>query len=90
METETLVKGYRQIGLQELQNELKEGYKNSGKTYIELAYEMEIKSITTIQNLLTSENQIFSDEMLTKFIKHLGLNAFVKWQDGERKYYIKN
>jgi hypothetical protein len=89
MEAQSFVKGYKQISLSDLQNELKEGYKRTGKTYIELAYEMEIKSITTIQNILTSADQIFSDEMLTKFIKHLGINAFVKWQDGERNYYIK-
>ena len=86
----TLMKGYKQISLPELQFELKEAYKRSGKTYMELVYEMDIKSITTIQNLLSAEKQVVSDEMLTKFINLLGLNAFVKWQDGERNYYIKN
>jgi len=86
----TLTKEYKQISLPELQTELKNGYRNSGKTYFELAVDMGIRSTTTIQNLLTSEKQIVSDEMLTKFINLLGLNAFVKWQDGERKYYIKN
>ena len=86
----TLMKGYKQVSLPELQAELKEGYKNYGKTYMELAYEMGIKSITTIQNLLTAKEQVVSDEMLTNFINLLGINAFVKWQDGERNYYIKN
>lgn len=86
----TLAKGFKQISLPELQSELKNGYKKSGKTYFELAVDMGIKSTTTIQNLLTSEKQIVSDEMLTKFINLLGINAIVMWQDGERNYYIKN
>jgi hypothetical protein len=89
----TIAKGYKQINLPELQSELREKYRESGKTYIALAYELGIKSITTIQNILTpadEEKQVVSDEMLTKFINHLGIEAFVKWENGERNYYIKN
>lgn len=86
----TLMKGYKQVTLPELQAELKERCKELSKTYMELAREMDVKSITTIQNILNSEIQVVSDGMFTNFINLLGLNAFVKWQDGERNYYIKN
>lgn len=90
MET-TIPKGFKKISLPELQLELKEVYKESGKTYVDLAYELGIKSVTTIQNILnpTEDKQVVSDEMLTKFIKHLGVQAFVQWESGERNYFLK-
>lgn len=85
-----IVKGFKKIELPDLQAELHKAYKDSGKSYVELAYELNLKSVTSIQNLLMSETQVVSDEMLTKFINLLGLNAFVTWKNGERNYYIKN
>lgn len=84
-----LVKGFKQITLADLQAELHKAYKDSGKSYVELAYELNLKSITSVQNLLMSETQVVSDEMLTKFINLLGLKAVVIWQNGNRNYYIK-
>lgn len=84
------IKGYREISLAELQTELKRLYKKSGKSYIDLAIEMKVRSTSTIQNLLSSKEQIVSDEMLTNFINLFGLKAFIVWQYGERNYYIKN
>lgn len=86
----TLVKGYREVDLPELQDELTKKYKESGKSYVQLAYELEVKSISTITNILASDKQIVSDEMLTKFINLFDLKAFVQWKDGIRTYYIKN
>lgn len=85
-----IAKGYKRIELSELQEELHRAYKESGKSYVGLAYELKLKSVTSIQNLLTTDPQVVSDEMLTKFINLLGLNAFVTWKNGERNYYIKN
>lgn len=84
-----IVKGFKQIQLSELQDELHRAYKLSGKSYVSMAYELNLKSVTSIQNLLTTDPQVVSDEMLTKFINLLGLNAFVTWKNGERNYYLK-
>lgn len=85
-----IVKGFRRIELSELQEELQKAQKESKKSYVDLAYNLNLKSVTSIQNLLTSDPQVVSDEMLTRFINLLGLNAFVTWKNGERNYYIKN
>ena len=85
-----LVKGYREVGLPELQDELNRLYKESGKSHVDLAYEMGVKSISTITNILSGQPQVVSDENLTKFINLFGLKAFVQWKDGNRTYYIKN
>lgn len=85
-----ILKGYKQISLGELQEELHKAYKESGKSYVALAYELKLKSVTSIQNLLTTDPQVVSDEMLTRFINLLGVNAFITWKNGSRNYYIKN
>ena len=85
-----IVKGYREIGFPELQEELNKLFKESKKSHVELAYEMGVKSISTISNILSGQPQVVSDENLTKFINLFGLQAFVQWKDGIKKYYIKN
>jgi hypothetical protein len=87
-----IAKGYKKVRLSELQSALRNKQESENKTYIALAYEMGVKSISTIQNILTStdEKQVVSDQILTRFINLLGIEAFVKWENGERNYYIKN
>lgn len=85
-----LVKGYRQVPYNELQSELNETFHATNKTYVELAYELEVRSVSTAQNAIVSDNQMVSDEILTKVFNIIGLNAFVVWMNGERKYYLKN
>lgn len=85
-----LVKGYRQVSYSQLQPELVEFYKASKKSYVELAYELDVRSVSTAQNAIVSDDQMVSDEILTKVFNLIGLNAFVVWLNGERKYYLKN
>jgi len=87
---ELTVKGYRQAGYGEIQLRLFDKFKESKKSYVELAYELDVRSVSTAQNILTSDTQIVSDELLSKVINLLGINAFVIWVNGERNYYIKN
>lgn len=85
-----LAKGYKQVSYNELQSELRSTYEISGKSYVDLAYELEVKSISTAQNSFAFDTQVVSDQILTKVFDCLGFNAFVVWMKGERNYYIKN
>lgn len=86
---ETLLRGYQKVSYNRLQSELRKAWEDSGKSDLELAIELEVKSATTAKNAFQPDNQIVSDEILTKVFNSIGLSAYVVWENGQRNYYIK-
>lgn len=84
-----VIKGFQQVTFSKLQSILLEKYKESGKSYVGLAYELDVKSVSTAQNALTGAEQMVSDQILTNLIRILNLTGMVVWQNGQRNYYIK-
>jgi hypothetical protein len=83
------IKGFNQVTFNKLQEIMMDRYRETKKSYVELAYELEVKSVSTAQNALTGVEQMVSDQILTNMLRILNLNGMVVWQNGERNYYIK-
>ena len=82
------IKGYKSVSYTELQSHLKKNWDKSGKSLPELAIEAELASTEGVRNTFTLEEQKVSDKVLTSVFNSVGLNAFVVWINGERKYLI--
>lgn len=64
-------------------------FSNSGKTEIELALKLGLKSTATIKNAFRKDAQIVSDEVMSGIMELIDLRGFVLWFNKERYYYIK-
>lgn len=84
------LEGFKKIDYQGLQAEIKKVYDPKEVPEIQIAAQINVKSVQTVKNAFNSAGQVVSDEILTNILNALGLNSFIIWQNGQRTYYIKN
>lgn len=82
------IKGYKSVSYGELQTQLEKNFDQSGKSLPELAIEAGLASTEGVRNTFYLDEQKVSDKVLTSVFNSVGLNAFVVWINGERKYLI--
>ena len=82
--------GYKQVDYKQLQQEMQKRYADyrEGKSEIDLAVAINIKSTQTVRNAFRQDYQMVSDELLTSLNKAIGLNTCVVWENGVRNYFI--
>lgn len=84
------VLGYRKVTYTQLQKELQKSRADKPDLHeINLAANINVKSVGTIRNCFVEDAQVVSDEVLTKLFKELELDGIVLWSNGERNYLIK-
>lgn len=83
------INGFDNVSYQKLQIEMEARFKSSGKTELELALKLGLKSTATIKNAFKRDNQVVSDEVLSGVLENIGLHGFIVWMNGERYYYTK-
>ena len=84
------INNYIQVSYSDLQKLFDSYYDNSGLKDIETALKLEVKSTATVRNIFRKDNQVVSDEVMTKFIGIIGLDGFILWVNGKRHYYVKS
>jgi hypothetical protein len=84
------IKGFKNVNYTELQAVLSEKYKTAAIPDVQIANDIEVRSLSTVKNTFNAGMQSVSDEVLTKVFKVLDLNGFVLWINGERNYYISH
>jgi hypothetical protein len=84
------IKGYNPVSYKELQKQLSETYKQSGKTPVDVAAAIEVKTTSTVFSAINSDEQIVSDKVLSGVFQAIDLQAFILWINGERMYFLKS
>lgn len=84
------ITGYKLVNYSDFQKKLHLAYIDSGKSLVELSVCAGVRSQATIQNCFNTDTQVVSDTVLTKLMECLGMDGFVLWVGGSRKYYIKS
>ncbi len=84
------VEGYKIVEYLELQKKLHNAFEQSEKNHIQIAVEVGIKSSLTIKNAFNLDEKSVSDKVLTQVMKNVGVDGFIVWVKGERRYYLSN
>lgn len=79
---------YTKVSYSKLQVLINKAYSDSGMSSVDLSKKIGVKSTQTAKNALDTTWQVVSDEILTKVIKEVGLDAKVEWKDGKKSYLI--
>lgn len=82
------IKGFKKVTYEQLQSELHKKSADKDKSHIQIAVDIDIKSVNTIKNAFETEKQIVSDQVLTNVMNAYDLDGFVLWGNGERNYYL--
>jgi hypothetical protein len=82
--------GYENKTYKQFQKVLWQLSVDSGKGEAKLSLEMGGVSIQSVRNCFDNSTQRVSDAILTKLMDCLGMEGFVLWVGGVRKYYIRN
>jgi len=84
------VLGYKKVTYSQLQSALQKSKAEKPDLHeINLAANINVKSVGTIRNCFAEDNQAVSDEVLTKLFKELEFDGIILWSNGERNYLIK-
>lgn len=84
------IKGFKNVSYEELQLQLSKRTADTKESQLQIAVNLELKSISTIRNALDPERQLVSDQVLTNVMAAYGLTGFVLWSNGEKKYFLSN
>ncbi len=84
------IKGYKPVPYSDFAKGLKDAFDSSGKNYPELAVAAEVNSTQTIKNAFQTEDQIVSDQLMTKILDSLNMNGFILYLKGEKYYFVKS
>lgn len=84
------ITGYKEIAYLDLIAVLGEYQKDSGKSDVQVAAEIDVKTQATVKNAFNKEAQIVSDKVLTDIMKSIGIEGFVLWSNGTKQYYVSN
>lgn len=79
---------YMEVEYKSLQKKLVSKKAESDATDIKLAVDLDIKSASTVRNAFNYEEQMASDEVLSKVSTAIGLDLIVGWVNGQRRYFI--
>lgn len=83
------IKGYTTIEYDKLQEALRQAYLKSGKTLMQVAYNSNIGSVTSVANALGKTKAPVSDAMFSIVMKDLDLPGVILFDQGEKKCFIK-
>ena len=83
------IKGFKEIDYNGLQDEIKKVYNPDVVSFIQVAAQINVRSVQTIRNAFMPDAQGVSDEVFTNILTAIGLDAFIIWKNGQRSYYIK-
>jgi hypothetical protein len=81
---------YKNTTYREFQKVLHKYSADCNKTEVRIASDIGVKSVLSVRNCFDGRGQIVSDSVLTKLMECLGMDGFVLWVNGCRKYYVKN
>lgn len=84
------ITGYKIVNYSDFQRKIHKLYIESSRSLVELSVCAGVRSQATIQNCFNTDTQVVSDTVLTKLMECLGMDGFVLWVGGSRKYYIKS
>lgn len=83
------IAGYKQVEYLKLLEVMEERQKESGKSDIQVAADINVNTSTTVKNAFAIEGQMVSDKVLTNIMESIGLNGFVLVFNGTKYYYIQ-
>lgn len=83
------ITGYKQSSFTDFVKALNNAFENSQKNIVQIAAEIKVKSAVTVKNSLRYDNQVVSDEVLTKVMKSISMAGLVIWVFGKKYYYVK-
>lgn len=83
-------KEFKHVEYKELQKHIHTCKDKKKLNDLSIALLLGAKSAQTARNALNRDNQIASDQLLTKLMKAVGINGKVEWIEGVRYYSIKN
>lgn len=83
------IKGYKNLNYKDFQTKLHQSFSECGKSTMQVAADIKVKSPTTAQNAFGTEKQLVSDEVMTNVMEAVGLSGFILWAFGTRQYYVK-
>lgn len=84
------IPSYKPAKYPELQKVLNTACDKTEKTHLQIAADINVKSVATISNALKNETQTVSDQVLTNIMTSVGISGIIVWDNGERYYYLKN
>lgn len=84
------ITGYKHVNYKELQTELHKKNADADIHELKLAAAVDVKSVATVRNAFNTDNQVASDEVMSRLFTALNLEALIIWINGERNYYIKS
>lgn len=82
------ISGYQQITYKDLQKLLETASRNTEKTVVKIAAEINVNSSTTVSNAFNKIEQKVSDEVLSSVMKCVSINGFIVWENGKRLYFV--
>jgi len=83
------INGYLNVSYSTFQKEMDASFEKSQLKELEIALSVGLKSIATVKNAFRKDNQIVSDEVMSKIMQLIGIDGFILWIQGTRFYYIK-
>jgi hypothetical protein len=82
------IEGYTETTYKKLQVGLNKTFAASGKSLINVANDLEIKSQMSIKNALNMDEQMVSDVLLSRVMHYLAFPALILWTSGGKKFYL--
>lgn len=82
------IKGFKNVSYREFQSQLQKKYDTSGKTYIEIASAIKVKTHTTVLNAFNLRDQVVSDKVLMSVMGCLGFSGMMVSYENKKYYYI--
>lgn len=84
------ITGYKEIVYEDLVGVLSKHQSEIGKSDIQVAAEIDVKTPATVKNAFNKDKQIVSDKVLTDIMACVELDGFVLCREGEKYYYVSN
>lgn len=84
------ITGYKQVEYPHLLEVLEDYQNQVGKSDIQIAADINVKTANTVKNAFCIEGQMVSDNVLTNIMKSVELDGFVMTYNGEKYYYVSN
>lgn len=84
-----IARDYKLVDYKQFIDAVSQSLEKSGKSFVQVAAELDVKSPTTIKNCFSVDSQKASDSVLTRVAGLLNIDGFITWDNGKRYYYIK-
>ncbi|MEO5991317.1 MAG: hypothetical protein ABIP68_06740 [Ferruginibacter sp.] len=84
-----IIEGFKKVDYKSLIKELIKAYQLKAIPDVEIATNVNVRSVQTVKNSMNLGMQMVADETLSKIFYALGLSICITWVNGVRSYYLK-